>query len=300
MQKYYQGAMIGAAIGDALGMPYEAMPGGRVLGHVDYMKAPRQHPNAGLKPGQYTDDTQIMLLVAGLLAEGIFSADEYAKGLLALSERLRFPDGSVMTACERLNSAGPLKSGVFSTTSGCIPPGLPFALAYHNDPVALRENLVSACAVTHTHPAAHAAAVAFAMLIAAEINGMENPFEYAWQNADAEDSELGARLATALRLENEGISLEAALSVIGNDVSVYQTLPLAFFLIRRYQDPVDLLRVGTGLGGNTDTVGFICGAYIGATLGTTAFPENLLRDLEDPGHIRGLANRLFRRCAGKD
>jgi ADP-ribosylglycohydrolase len=79
---------------------------------------------------------------------------------------------------------------------------------------------------------------------------------------------------------------------IGHDVSVYQTLPLAFFLMRRYDLPSDVLTVAANVGGNTDTIALICGAYLGASKGIGILPDDLLEGLEDRQRIELLAQRL--------
>lgn len=292
--EHWQGCLLGAAIGDALGMAGESNPPSFKSSIPRYKKAYKSHPNAPLAAGQYTDDTQMMLLVSELIAEGVYSEIRYAEMLKALyaAGMLRFPDASVAVACERLVNRGLESSGVNSNTAGCISIAIPFALAYP-DSIDIRERVVKACSVTHTHSAAHAASVAVALLLHDTLCGAEHALEYAIQNASIENPLLGERCWNALHLEKEGIGIEKALNIIGNDISVYQTVPLAFFLINRYEDPEKLLGLAVSAGGNSDTIGCICGAYAGARHGTDAFPEELLRELEDREEILALAARLF-------
>jgi ADP-ribosylglycohydrolase len=86
---------------------------------------------------------------------------------------------------------------------------------------------------------------------------------------------------------------ETALLKIGNDVSVFQTLPMAFFLINRHSHPPDLLTVAANAGGNTDTIACLCGAYLGAAKGIGALPADLLEGLEDRQRIELLGQRLY-------
>ncbi|NYT05395.1 MAG: hypothetical protein GKC04_03345 [Methanomicrobiales archaeon] len=301
MRDAIRGALIGAAVGDALGMPSETDPVALANAVPVFRRASRRHPNADLLPGQYTDDTQLMLAVGELLAEGSYSETAYAGELCKLhaAGKLRFPDGTVAAACEHMAGSGPEKGGIYSATAGCIAPALPFGCICA-DPVELRERVVKACAVTHTHPAAHAGAVAVAVLIAAAVRAHPDPVSLAWKNAILEDTTLGGKIRTAIQLEAEGISLDAALSVLGNDVTVYQTVPFSFFLIARYPSVPDLLALASHAGGNTDTIGFICGAYAGAAYGLAAFPEDLVAAVEGRGRIENLAERLYERYARKD
>ncbi|MDD4300572.1 MAG: ADP-ribosylglycohydrolase family protein [Methanomicrobium sp.] len=300
MQNQYRGAMLGAAIGDALGMPYETLPPSVGRRGSGFKKAPKNHPNSGLKPGEYTEDTQIALLAAELFVSGNFTSDNYAVKLKKFydEKKMRFPDGTILTACRHMSDSKK-NPGCNSTTSGCIPLGLPFALAY-SDIVELREELAKACAVTHTHPAAHAAAISFATLIRSVIDCKENPMHEAQKNAFLEDNSLGLKTGAALRIAGEGMGLESALSLLGNDVSVYQTLPMAYFLIERFGQDPEFLNIAVSVGGNTDTIGFICGAWLGAQYGASGLDEDLILCLENRENIETLANRLYLRFGTKD
>ena len=87
--------------------------------------------------------------------------------------------------------------------------------------------------------------------------------------------------------------------MIGNDVTVYQTIPLAFFLISRIKDVTILLTTAANIGGNADTIAFICGAYAGAVYGRSALPQDLLEGLEGKDGIESMAARLYQRCTAK-
>jgi ADP-ribosylglycohydrolase len=59
--------MLGAAIGDALGMPNDSTSPNLQKMRYGYRRAYKGHPNAVLQPGQ---DTQILIKVATLVADG--------------------------------------------------------------------------------------------------------------------------------------------------------------------------------------------------------------------------------------
>jgi ADP-ribosylglycohydrolase len=181
---------------------------------------------------------------------------------------------------------------VNSTTSGCIPAGIPFALVYR-DPVEIRETVARVASVTHTNTAAIAGSTGIAMLIHHTLAGAPDDLDLAWGEVSREDVLLGEKIRHALYLEEEGIGLEHAIRLIGNDLSVYQTLPLAFFLMARYPDGADLLSIVGHVGGNTDTIGLICGAYLGAKYGMNVLPARLLEELEDRERIGAIAERLL-------
>jgi ADP-ribosylglycohydrolase len=294
MLERMKGCMLGAAVGDALGMPNESTMPGLTKMRYGYRRAYKGHPNDNLAAGQYTDDTQVMILVATLLADGRYTDERYGLALKEFYSReaLRFPDGSVSAACEHMFSEKANSCGVKSTTAGCLPPALPFALAFPDVHEGI-ERAVRACSVTHTHPAAHAAVSTFITLLYYAIHEIPDPVNKALQQAQNEDEVLGGKIHTAIELEKNGTETDTAVLKIGNDVSLYQTLPIAFFLIKRYQRPADLLTVAAHVGGNTDTIGFICGAYLGASKGVDAIPVDLLEGLEDRQRIEILSQRIF-------
>jgi len=294
MLKKFKGCLLGAAIGDALGMPNESTSPNLNKMKYGYRRPYKGHPNEGLNAGQYTDDTQLMILVGTLLADGKYNEERYATALRELYSRgaLRFPDGTISSACERVVKENVPQKGVKSTTAGCLPIAVPFALAFPDMNEAC-ERAVRACNITHSHPVAHAAVSTVVTLIYHAINESPDPVERAVQKALAEDEVLGGKIHNALILERDGMDTETALLKIGNDVSVFQTLPIAFFLIKRYTYPPDLLTVSANTGGNTDTIAMLCGAYLGASKGMDALPDDLLKGLEDRDRIELLGQRLF-------
>ncbi|MDD4136711.1 MAG: ADP-ribosylglycohydrolase family protein [Methanoregula sp.] len=285
---------MGAAIGDALGMPNESTSPNLNKMKYGYRRPYKGHPNEGLNAGQYTDDTQMMILVGTLLADGKYNEDRYATALRELYSRgaLRFPDGSVSATCEHVMKENVPQKGVKSTTSGCLPIAVPFALTFPDMNEAC-ERAVRACNITHSHPAAHAAVSTFVTLIYHALHESPDAIDRAVQKALVEDEVLGGKIRNAISLERDGMETETALLKIGNDVSVFQTLPIAFFLINRYTHPPDLLTVAANTGGNTDTIALLCGAYLGASKGMDALPEDLLKGLEDRDRIELLGQRLF-------
>ena len=207
----YTGCLLGAAIGDAMGMPGEGTPADLWRAECSFRRAYRGHPNDALAPGQYTDDTQLMLLSAELLAERKFSVEEYAGRLKALyrSGVLRFPDGSVVAACLHLaEGSSPEGSGVNSTTAGCIPAAIPFALAFQ-DPVEIRETVARVASVTHTNPAAIAGCTGIAMLIHHTLAGSPDDLDLAWGEVSREEVLLGEKIrhASPWRRRGSGSSM---------------------------------------------------------------------------------------------
>ncbi len=123
----FKGCLLGAAVGDALGMPNESNSPNLNKMKYGYRRPYKGHPNEKLNPGQYTDDTQVMVLIGTLLADGKYNEEHYATALRELYARgaLRFPDGSISAVCEHPADDNIPQKGVKSTTSGCLPVSCP-------------------------------------------------------------------------------------------------------------------------------------------------------------------------------
>ena len=88
LEDKFKGCILGAAIGDALGMPTEYLSSKEELNHYfkgpvrDFQKAPFGQPCAHLEAGQYTDDTQqIIILANSLIKNKGFNFKDFAKGI---------------------------------------------------------------------------------------------------------------------------------------------------------------------------------------------------------------------------
>lgn len=298
MLNNYKGCLVGAILGDALGMPSETTTA-RFSTEPTFSRAYKGHPNHNLLPGQYTDDGQLILISSRILAEGAWDNTNYAKELLRTYslQKFRYPDGTTFAACKKMEKTGDLTgSGIYSDSTGCIGLAIPFALAF-NDRKEMAKELLTACTVTHTHPGVHAGVIGFALLLNTllETHDAEAGFTALQTAAENMDPLLAGKIANAVRIEKTGMPTADAVSIIGNTSSIYQTIPLTVFFCRRYYIPRELLGISSTCGGNADTVSLLCGAFSGARFGISALPEELTPQLERVGIFADLAEKLMNR-----
>lgn len=298
MLNRYKGCLIGAILGDALGMPHET-----TTAHFSespaFARAYKGHPNHNLLPGQYADNGQLILISSRILAEGAWDTAGYAKELLRTYalHKFRYPDGATFAACKKMEKSGDLTgSGIHSDSTGCIGLAVPFALAF-KDRKEMAKVLLTACMATHTHPGVHAGTIGFALLLNTllETSDVDAAFSALFTAAENMDPLLAEKIASAVKLEEKGMPAASAAHIIGNSSSVYQTLPLAVFFCRRYYVPRELLGISSTCGGNADTVSLLCGAFSGARFGISSLPEELIPSLERAGIFADLAEKLLNR-----
>ncbi len=316
------GALAGLALGDALGMPTQAMSPeqiravyGRITGLVD---ADASQPYApGMPAGSVTDDTEQALLVASLLVRGrgsssgrvALNAVEFAHSLLAwedsMIERgsLDLLGPSTKAALERVRAGeDPLSVGGAGTTNGAAMRVTPIGIAVSTaDPEAFAEAVWSSCRVTHATRQGFQSAALVAAAVSLGIDAARSPSldlrSLLWKAVTYVDSlpERGAwtpdpdvvaatRRAMQLAVNPASSSLECLVEQVGTSVASAHAIPMAFALLTRDPSPRALLDAAN-IGGDTDTIGAIAGAILGATVGVEVLPADSLSMIEEVSHL---------------
>ena len=326
------GALAGLALGDALGMPTQAISPaqiravyGRITGLVDGDASQPYAP--GMPAGSVTDDTEQALLVASLLVRGrgsssgrvALDAGEFAHALLAwedsMIERgsLDLLGPSTKAALERVRAGeDPLSVGGAGTTNGAAMRVTPIGIAISTeDPQAFADAVWSSCQVTHATRQGFQSA---ALVAAAVSMGIDTPRSAAsdmtallWKAVSYVDSlpERGAwtpdpdvvaatRRAMQLVAHPASSSLECLVEQVGTSVASAQAIPMAFALLVRDPSPRALLDAAN-IGGDTDTIGAIAGAILGAAAGVGVFVDRGLAQVESVSglHLTEAATALL-------
>ena len=309
------GALAGLALGDALGMPTQAMSPqqiqtvyGHVTGLVDGDKSQPYAP--GMAAGSVTDDTEQALLIASLLLKGHGSglnldASEFSHALLAwedsMIERgsLDLLGPSTKAALERVRAGeDPLRVGGEGTTNGAAMRVTPIGIAASTSDRQLFADAVwSSCQVTHaTHQGFQSAALVAAAVSLGIDAGAADVTELLWEavafvrslperGAWSPEPDVVAATHRALKLAAQpSSSLEWLAEQIGTAVASAQAIPMAFALLARDPSPRALLQAAN-LGGDTDTIGAIAGAILGASLGVEVFDAYGLAQVEQVSQL---------------
>ena len=316
------GALAGLALGDALGMPTQEMSPeqirsvyGRITGLVDGDASQPYAP--GMPAGSVTDDTEQALLVASLLVRGrgtssgrvALDAGEFAHALLdwedSMIERgsLDLLGPSTKAALERVRAGeDPLSVGGAGTTNGAAMRVTPIGIAVSTaDPEAFADAVWSSCQVTHAtrqgFQSAALVAAAVSMGIDWDTPSASDMTALLWKAVSYVDSlpERGAwtpdpdvvaatRRAMQLVANPASSSLECLVEQVGTSVASAQAIPMAFALLARDPSPRALLDAAN-IGGDTDTIGAIAGAILGAALGEQVLPADSLSMIEEVSHL---------------
>lgn len=309
------GALAGLALGDALGMPTQAMSPqqiqmvyGQVTGLVDGDKSQPYAP--GMAAGSVTDDTEQALLIASLLLKGHGSglnldASEFSHALLAwedsMIERgsLDLLGPSTKAALERVRAGeNPLRVGGEGTTNGAAMRVTPIGIAASTSDRQLFADAVwSSCQVTHATRQGFQSAALVAAAVSLGIDaGAADVTDLLWKavafvrslperGAWSPEPDVVAATHRALKLAAQpSSSLEWLAEQIGTAVASAQAIPMAFALLARDPSPRALLQAAN-LGGDTDTIGAIAGAILGASLGVEVFDAYGLAQVEQVSQL---------------
>ena len=316
------GAFAGLALGDALGMPTQAMSPeqiravyGRVTGLVDGDVSQPYAP--GMPAGSVTDDTEQALLIASLLVRGggsspgrvALDAGDFSHALLSwedsMIERgsLDLLGPSTKAALERVRAGeDPLTVGGVGTTNGAAMRVTPIGIAMPTaDPEAFADAVWSSCQVTHATRQGFQSAALVAAAVSLALDWPEasasDMTTLLWKAVSYVDSlpERGAwtpdpdvvaatRRAMQLVANPASSSLECLVEQIGTSVASAHAIPMAFALLAHDPSPRALLDAAN-LGGDTDTIGAIAGAILGSMLGVEAFDAAMLTQVELTSHL---------------
>ncbi len=305
----YRGALLGTAVGDALGAPFE--------GHRGPVSAPQiTSVELDHRPLRHTDDTAMTIG----FAESLLYVDGLDQDHLALTFTRhweREPDrgygAGTASLLARLSggtswrhAAGAQFDGQGSFGDGAAMRIAPAALCAAGDPALAAHLARRSAVVTHTHPlavdGAAVQAVAVATALAHSSKGNIDPFAFLTEVRAVADQELLAQRLdlVALLLEDGDVANEDG--KLGTGIEAHEAVPAAIYCFLCHPDSFrDTIRLAIGLGGDTDTIAAMAGAIAGACLGERAIPVSWVDRTQAAPAMRHLADRFVaRRLQARD
>lgn len=302
-----KGALLGLAVGDALGTTYEF----KRIEQVAYPALATQPATDvvgagpfGLAPGQITDDTQMAVCLARSLAQhGALDVEDVGRRYVAwMGEAFDIGNqtrGSLSRLAEGDRSAGRevwRRSEYRAAGNGSLMRTAPIGVAYaHRTAAELLDAAMADSAITHADPRCMLACAAFDAAIAAAVrdgvggDGMHAAATDAlaaatlrlastWQHDDPVERELVAHARIAL--ESDLAAALASEPGVYGELHVHSTagfvrvaLRLAFWHLVHTPSWRDAVVDVASRGGDADTNGAIVGALLGARDGAAAIPE---------------------------
>ncbi|BBC33646.1 hypothetical protein SGFS_049400 [Streptomyces graminofaciens] len=288
------GAILGSAVGDALGAPFEFGPEGAFSarfpqpGHGGEMCG-----GGGWDPGEATDDTQMAVLVGESLVErgGLELPDvfrRFQRWAASSPKDIGLQTEDVLTNGEPWDLAAALhfQVNLRAAGNGALMRATTSAVYFAPDG---RDATMDAgrrlSALTHGDAAAWEGTAVFHELVRVALDGGD-PIAALPGTLDAVRDDHRARYAVVLAPDwhpDDATEFNGA---------VWPCLGSAVWALRTTDSYEGAVRAAIDLGGDTDTVAAVTGGLAGAVYGADAIPERWLEPLHIP--LPGFADRLLR------
>ena len=317
------GCLVGLATGDAMGMPglssYQRtveIHGAELTTFISPVDDPTIDPVHYLLPkGTVTDDTfGALAIVDAIVSRGEISLDTFVESNInwvthadalsfALGRNRGLAGPSTSAAIEKLRSGvSPHETGKHGVTNGSAARVPPLGFLFPGDLEATLDAAELSCMPTHNTNVAISATAAVACaisVIAAGETCIEAIIDAAKRGADMGKSRgnivyspsVSKRIDLAVQLATSGKDKRAAsqdiYDLIGSDLAAYEVVPAAFgaFALGK-GDPVDTILTAINICGDSDTLGAVAGALVGALRGSSAFPTEYEEVIEKANSLK--------------
>jgi ADP-ribosylglycohydrolase len=289
----YLGCVLGLAMGDTLGAPYEGGIVERLVWHI-VGRTKQGRP-------RWTDDTQMALdLSETLLARGDVDQNDLAQ---RFAQNYRWDRGygpSTARLLKRIRrgqdwrsaSAAVRKGGSFGNGAAMRAPII--ALYFHEDLAILLNKARAAAEVTHTHPIGIDGATAIAVATRELLRRTSAMQVVQTVYSHATTPELADRLKLVVNWLMNPIPMSARQVVadLGNGMTAHHSVPTALYIAlgHLHKGFDEMMDFTIACGGDVDTIGAMAGALWGASNGRGDLPNIAL---EDRDALENVARRLF-------
>jgi poly(ADP-ribose) glycohydrolase ARH3 len=297
----FAGCLLGLAVGDALGAPYEGLTHSDIFWQFGSPEKLVKNPSGDTL--FYTDDTEMMIGVAETLVDcGRIEEERLCRAFATNYHPERgYGQGArrVIEAMAKGKDYRTLAASQFpggSFGNGAAMRVAPVGLLFADQPEELWEQARLSALPTHTHPlgieGAQILAVAIAWTLHATAFSRKELYRELLARATTEEFRWHLEIASKLKpgdaLSGLGSTLHAHRSVV-TAIACFAATPGDFELVASR---------AIGLGDDTDTVAAMAGVLVGAFVGVSAIPAELLAKLEDGpakgrSYIVELAAKLF-------
>ncbi len=288
-QNRFLGALLGMAIGDALGMPVAGWSADRIrkqIGSVDDYHLRVFDDGAEIKAGEFTDESEIALCIveATTANGGLLDPDLIGPRMLYLArgESKRWMHADTLTALaiaeDSLDFTVPLNEDGPSTGDVALR-GVPIGLIHSVGAVSdekLMQDAEIAARLTHGSPRAIASVAAVARGVMLAARHAAEGAELAVKTAQFLG---GGSIADALQAFGTE-SLDSAIAALGDGNDAAAVIGTGFAAAIEARSFEEAVFRAVNAGGAADSRGALAGALAGAWFGASGIPQEMIDHLE--------------------
>lgn len=306
------GALLGGAMGDALGMPASFFTRQQIKERYGFISdfldpAETQKAHGGLQAGDVTDDSLETLIVARVLLDnGSFDRNDFLKKMKQWALEANMLASTVIGPSTRrfleaiTEGRAPEEGAQSATTNGSAMRAAPLGIRFWADQAECARQAALSSLPSHGSAPCVAGACAVACAVAAGIEGGHRPADVmALAEAGALYGEslgydipapsVARRIAWAKELvdryapEGPERVLDELVGLLGAGMQVWQSVPFALGVFyAAHGDPGDAILLAANAGDDADTNASIAGAVSGAYSGALALPLPWLNRFPSP------------------
>ena len=297
-ERHARGALIGLAVGDALGAPLELSAPDDARSAVE--RGLEMTGGGSWGPGEWTDDTALALCLAeSILARGLLDTDDVASRYIAWANDTPKGIGKTTRAAlkgardaahARIQTREQHERTGFTAGNGTVMRAAPIALAAISVQQASRAARADA-ALTHHDPAAAACSAGLCAALLAV--GIGNDPLAAAQHEVRGDVRV-ERMLEAVKTSDVETLVASARGVERG--ACWTTLAIALYALEAFDSYEGGVLWAISLGGDTDTNAAVAGALVGCRDGEQSIPERWASVLRGKERIGKAAAGLH--CVG--
>jgi len=322
----FQGCLLGVAIGDTLGHPFEGVLRQEIHSNFEDFE---EFINTNRKLfTTYTDDTQLTIHTAKALIQGNgFNIDNFIREYVSwLEDPPIGPGYGCISSIQKLKYGIPWEQATSNSGgNGTVMRIAPIGLFYCKNLKDLKSSAIKSSIITHSHPAASAGAIIIARAIAFLID--KNPetgfsidefFKVIISSISGSQEEIWEefiKILDKLR-SNLDMPIEAGLikfSQVGvkspyfieqylgqafvHPYTISTVICSIFIFLKRLSSFQDCIFELATAGGDSDTIGAIGGSLAGVYFGYNNIPIELTKMVKDYKKILKLSEELYLKYA---
>jgi ADP-ribosylglycohydrolase len=306
-ERTFAGAVLGAAIGDAMGHPTEFLKLEQIrkrFGERGVSGFELYWQRDGHRFAPYTDDTQMAEAVLRSLLAGLAAGDELdgvgrrmALAFVSWAHQPlgghRAPGSACLAGCRALERGGTWDAAGGADAGGCgsVMRAYPFGLLLCHDIDQAERWSVAHSKLTHGAPIALAACAAMAVGVAGCVNRapLDLVLTSMAEAAGRHDAGTARMIAEATVAARGG---EAPDAVLGRYLgwAAHDAIAAATYVLARHPDDARAaILEGANSEGDSDSIATLAGALVGARVGLEGLPAEWVAEVERSRELLGLA-----------
>ena len=320
----FQGTLIGVAIGDTLGHPFEGKLRTKIYSYFKDFNEFIQEYRDIFKT--YTDDTQLTIHTAKAIIQGNgFNTYNFIQEYVRwLDDPPIGPGYGCISSIRKLKYDVPWKEAASNSGgNGTVMRIAPIGLFYSQDLKGLKTTAIKSSIITHSHPAASAGAVVIARAIAYLIDkspetgfSKDKLFEVMISSISGSQEDIWEEFIKILYKlkDNLDMPIEAGLikfsqagvkspyfieeylgQAFVHPYAISTVICSLFIFLNRLSSFEDCIFELATAGGDSDTAGAIGGSLAGAYFGMKNIPNDLIKLVKNHKKILRLSEELYRK-----